>query len=148
MFNKTKTIILDYVIPNMRDMRFLGLMTLTVLVLLTSWSGVRIVEVNYELQKEIAGLAAKNQVRQLENENLKLKNQYLNTDTYIELTARQQFAKGGKDEKLILVPKEIALARAPKLTEKQTPKAAAAANMPTYLKNLQDWRNFYFHTSL
>ena len=145
MFRKIKTVLLDYVVPNMRDARFLGLITLTVLVVLTSWSGVRIVEVNYELQKEIAGLEAKNQVRQLENDNLKLKNLYLNTDTYLELTARQQFGKGGKDEKLILVPKEIALAKAPNLPEKASPQVVGEKNIPAYIQNLRAWRNFFLH---
>ncbi len=147
MFRKTKKVVFNYIIPSLRDRRFLGLMTLTVLVLLTSWSGVRIVEVNYALQQEIAGLAAKNQVRQLENENLKLKNQYLNTDTYLELTARQQFGKGGKDEKLILIPKDVALATVPKLTEKQTAKAIAAASQPFYVQNLQAWHDFFLHSN-
>lgn len=147
MFRKTKKVTFEYIIPSLRDRRFLGLMTLTVLVLLTSWSGVRIIEVNYELQKEIAGLAAKNQVRQLENENLKLKNQYLSTDTYLELTARQQFGRGGKDEKLILVPKDVALAKAPKLAKKLTAQAVAAAGKPFYAQNLQAWRDFFLHAN-
>jgi hypothetical protein len=93
-------------------------------------------------------LQARNQVWQLENENLKLKNQYLSTDTYLELTAREQFGKGAKDEKLILVPKEIALSRAPKLTETPTTKQLASANTPSYLKNLRAWRDFYFKHNL
>ena len=127
-----------------RAVRFLGMIAFVVLVLLTSWSGVRIIEVNYALQKEIAGLQAKNQVRQLENDNLKLKNQYLGTDTYLELTTREQFGKGAKDEKLILVPTEIALARAPKLFDAPSTQQAAAATTSTYLNNLRAWRDFYF----
>lgn len=146
MFTKIKTTILDYIVPNLRDVRFLGLITLGVLVLLTSWSGMRIIEVNYSLQKEIAALSAKNQVRQLENENLRLKNQYLNTDTYLELTARQQFNKGAKDEKLILVPKEISLSKAPILTlQTVAPQASEPVNMPKYLINLRAWRDFFLH---
>ncbi len=148
MFVKIKRFTTNYIIANIRDVRFLGLITLGVLVLLTSWSGVRIIEVNYDLQKEIAALEAKNQVRRLENDNLKLKNQYLGTDTYLELTARQQFGKGGKDEKLILVPKEIALARAPKLPEKKSTTQAAEAENPAYLKNIFDWRDFFLHRSV
>lgn len=144
MLQKIKTIFQDYLLGNVRDVRFLGLLVFGVLILLTSWSGVRIIEVNYELQKEIAALEAKNQVRQLENQNVKLKNQYLNSDTYLELTARQQLGKGGKDEKLILVPKEIALAHAPHLAE-TTAAHVAADKTPGYLKNLRAWRDFYFH---
>lgn len=145
MLSKTKTVILDYFLPNLRDVRFLGLMTLVVLVLLTSWSGVRIIELNYGLQKEIASLEARNQVRKLENENLKLKNEYLKTDTYLEITARQQFSKGGKDEKLILVPKEISLSRAPILNLKPTPQSTEAENTPAYMTNLRAWRDFFLH---
>lgn len=145
MLTKIKTAILDYIVPNLRDVRFLGLITLGVLVLLTSWSGMRIIELNYGLQKEIAALTAKNQVRQLENENLRLKNQYLNTDTYLELTARQQFSKGAKDEKLILVPKEISLSKAPILSLKPTPQAIEDENTPAHLTNLRAWRDFFLH---
>lgn len=145
MLSKTKTVILDYIFPNLRDVRFLGLMTLGVLVLLTSWSGMHIIELNYGLQKEIAALEARNQVRRLENENLKLKNEYLKTDSYLELTARQQFGKGGKDEKLILVPKEISLSKAPILNLKPTHQTEEAENTPTYITNLRAWRDFFLH---
>lgn len=143
MFDKTKKVI-NYVIPNLRDVRFLGLIFFGVLVLLTSWSGVRIIEVNYTLQKEIAALQAKNEIRKLENDNLKLKNQYLNTNTYLELTARQQFGKGAPDEKLILVPKDVALARAPTLPDFVPAISGKKANTPRYLQNLLAWRDFYF----
>lgn len=145
MLSKIKTVILDYIFPNLRDIRFLGLMTLGVLVLLTSWSGVRIIELNYGLQKEIAALEARNQVRKLENENLKLKNEYLKTDSFLEITARQQFSKGGKDEKLILVPKEISLSRAPILNLKPTSQVVEAENTPAYITNLRAWRDFFLH---
>lgn len=148
MFVKIKRFTTNYIIANIRDVRFLGLIALGVLVLLTSWSGVRIIEINYDLQKEIAGLEARNEVRKLENDNLKLKNQYLATDTYLELTARQQFGKGGMDEKLILVPKEIALARAPKLSEKKSTSTAAEVEKPAYLKNIYDWRDFFLRRSV
>lgn len=147
MFLKIKTGFQDYLLGNIRDVRFVGMVVFGVLVLLTSWSGVRIIEVNYELQKEIAALQAKNQVRQLENQNVKLKNQYLNTDTYLELTARQQLGKGGKDEKLILIPKEIALAHAPHLPEQTTAKITVDKS-PGYIKNLRAWRDFYFPSGL
>lgn len=143
MFSKIKTNILSYVLSNARDVRFIGMIAFGVLILLTSWSGVRIIELNYELQKEIAALAAKNEVRKLENQNIKLKNQYLATDTYLELAARQQLGRGGKDEKLILVPKEIALANSPRLIETAT-ENAPADSAPGYLKNIRAWRNFYF----
>lgn len=148
MLNKIKTVVSVYVIPNLRDVRFLGLIVFGVLIILTSWSAVRIIEVNYSLQKEIAALDAKNQVRALENENLKLKNEYLNTDTYLELTAREQFGKGAKDEKLLLVPKDVALSRAPRLPD-ETPSVVSKPNKnPVYIQNLKDWRDFYFHKSL
>lgn len=147
MLDKIKSGFQDYLLGNVRDVRFVGMIAFGVLILLTSWSGVRIIEVNYELQKEIAGLQAKNQVRQLENQNVKLKNQYLNTDTYIELTARQQLGRGGKDEKLILIPKEIALAHAPLLAQADKT-TRPTDNAPKYVQNLRAWRDFYFHISL
>ena len=132
---------------NLRDVRFLGFMIFGVMVLLASWSGVTVIETNYELQKQIAQLDQQNQVHQLTNTNLKLQNEYYNTDTFLELTARKQLGKGAPGEKLILVPKSVALAYAKELPvdNKPTTSATQSKDPPMYQQNFSAWMDFLFH---
>lgn len=148
MFEKIKNYSKYPIWRQFRDIRFLGFMVFGVLVLLASWSGVTVIETNYELQKQIAQLDQQNQVQQLINTNLKLQNEYYNTDTFLELTARKQLGKGAPGEKLLLVPKAVALAHAKELPEEK-PEAPAAKpdNRPKYQQNFTAWMDFLFHRS-
>lgn len=129
-----------------RDVRFLGFMVFGVLVLLTSWSSVKVIETNFVLQKQVARQDEQNKVQELINSNLKLSNEYYNTDTYLELTARKQFGKGAPGEKLLLVPKSVALTYAKELPVVSVPKPLESpANKPLYLENLEAWRKFFLH---
>ncbi len=146
MLEKIKNLVKNPVWRNVRDVRFLGFMVFGVMVLLASWSGVTVIETNYELQKQIAQLGQQNEVQQLTNTNLKLQNEYYNTDTFLELTARKQFGKGAPGEKLLLVPRDVALAHAKQLPEPKTQaETKQANNQPTYQKNFNAWMNFLFH---
>lgn len=151
MFVKIKNIrkILEWPAWQMvRDVRFLGLVVFGVLVLLASWSGVKVIEANFELQKQAAQLDQQNQVQQLSNENLKLRNEYYNTDTYLELVARKQFGKGAPGEKLLLVPKSVALSYAQQLPDVAVEQAEAQnTNKPKYRQNLDAWMRFFFRPS-
>lgn len=146
MLQKIKTLATNEFWQNFRDVRFLGFIVFGILVLLTTWSGVNIIQTNYRLQQEIAQIDQRNQLAQLENANLKLENEYFNTDTFLELTARQQFSKGAPGEKLVLVPKHVALEHVPKMEETSTEEAAKHPdNRPTYQKNFQTWMDFFLH---
>lgn len=134
-----------------RDTRLWAFVVFAVVVVVASWSGVRVIETNYELQKKIARLQQQNQITQLQNENQKLKNQYLETDTYLELAAREQFGKAAPGEKLILVPESVALSNAREIPS-QAPagndRAIKAETAPSYIKNLKAWRDFVFSHKL
>lgn len=146
MLEKIKNLSKSSIWRNARDVRFLGFMVFGVMVLLASWSGVTVIETNYELQKQIAQLDQQNQVQQLTNTNLKLRNEYYNTDTFLELTARKQFGKGAPGEKLLLVPRYVALAHAKQLPEpKAQTQETQIKNQPAYQKNFNAWMNFIFH---
>ncbi len=128
----------------LRDLRFAGLMVFVVIVLLISWSGVKVIQTNYSLQKQIAQLQQENSVQQLKDDNLKLQNEYFNTNQYLELSARQNFGLGAPGEKLLIVPTNVALAHSINLAS--TAQAATAANkLPFYEQNLQAWLNFFRH---
>src|SRR5688572_22142749 len=96
-------------VEQLKDVRVIGLIAFCVIALLVAWSGLGAIQSNYVLQKQIARLEQENQVKDLENNNLKLKNQYYNTDQYLELQARRQFGRAAPGETLILVPKGVAL---------------------------------------
>lgn len=134
-----------------RDTRLWGFVAFGVVVVLASWSGVRVIETNYTLQKKIAGLRQQDDIVRLQNDNQKLQNEYYQTSTYLELSARQQFSKALPGEQLVLVPRDVALANAPELPktaqlDKVQPEAKPTG--PTYLKNLRAWRDFVFKHTL
>lgn len=146
MFEKLKNINKKALLQNFRDIRFLGFMVFGIMVLLASWSGVSVIESNYELQKQISQMDQQNIVDQLENENLRLKNDYYKSDTYLELQARKALGKGASGETLILVPKEVALKYAKELPSTvKTEQKRQEHNNPTYRKNINDWMDFIFH---
>ena len=149
MYDKIKKLQKSPIWHNFRDVRFVGFIVFGLLVLLASWSGISVIETNYVLQKEISQLDQQNQVQQLVNLNLKLQNEYYNTDTYAELTARKQFGKGAPGETLLLVPKSVALAHAQPLPEEKSgsPVKDAEDNRPAYQKNFDAWMDFFFRST-
>ncbi len=150
MLEKIKQYFQDKPIDQWRDTRLWGFVIFAVVVVLASWSGVRVIETNYELQKKIAGLNQQNRIMQLQNENQKLQNEYYQTDTYLELSVRKQFGKAAKGEQLLLVPRDVALTYAPPLPstpELERVQPPEEPTGPTYFKNLRAWRDFIFgHT--
>jgi cell division protein FtsB len=129
-----------------RDIRFNGFIVFGILVLLVSWSGVSVIETNFELQKQVSKLEQQNQVAELENNNLKLQNQYYNSDQYLELTARRQFGKGQPGEKLLLVPESVARKYTVDIpdTTKQAD-VTPTLTKPLWQRNLESWINFFTH---
>ncbi len=126
----------------------MGTVAFGVIAILVTWSSIKVVQTNYELQKQLSVLRQRNEVQQLENENLKLKNQYLNTDEYLELAARRQFNKAAPGEKLLIVPKEVALKHT--IDVKTSDEEAVATETETasgskYERNFNDWLDFLFH---
>lgn len=128
------------------DVRVIGLLVFGVVVLLVTWSGLKVMQTNYELQKKEAELRQKTLIAKLENENLRLKNTYFESDEYLELTARRQFNKGAPGEKLYLVPEEVARAKTVELPETEV-KVDQTKEVPKsrYQKNFEAWVEFLFN---
>ena len=125
------------------DSRNLGLYIFAVVVLAITWSGVKTVQNNYELQKQISVLKQTNNVLGLQNENTKLQNQYYQTDEYLELTARQNFGLAAPGEKVLLVPNSVAMKYIdPSISASSVQKSSQDNTQSGYSKNLQDWRDF------
>ena len=89
-------------------------------------------------------LKQQNEVLKLQNQNIELQSRYLQTDQYLELSTRQDFGLAAPGEKVLLVPKTAAMKF---IDQSLAPSGSnvdshARDQRPTYLKNLEDWRDF------
>ena len=143
MFDQNKNNLLAR-FEKLTDSRVLGLLAFGVVALLVTWSGIKVVQTNYELEKKISVSRQKNAVSQLENENLKLKNKYYESDQYLELSARRQFGKAAPGEKLYTVPENVALSKTIDPLPTAGQEEQKEENKPKYQKNFDDWMSFLF----
>lgn len=134
--------------PELYDTRVIGLIGFGIVAILVSWSGIKSIQTNYELQKEISVQKQQNEVTALENENIRLRNEYYKTDEFLELAARRQFGLAAPGEKVYVVPKNVALANVAKLPEPEA-EAVVANNQkkPFYQRNIEAWFNFFLRKS-
>src|SRR5262249_48033977 len=100
-------------------------------------------DANYTLQKQIATLERQNTLKQLENSNLALQNNYYQSDQYLELSARQNLGLAAPGEKEIIVPENVALNYI--VPEPQAPAAKSSPETPVYPRNFQAWVDFFLH---
>lgn len=136
-------------IQRFSDIRIIGLIAFAIVVLLVTWSSLRALQINYDLQKQETTLKQRNQVQQLENENLRLKNVYFESDEYLELSARRQLNKAAPGEKLYIIPQSVAMSRTVDLPKpEQQVQDEEAKNKPRYRQNLDDWKAFFFHQNV
>ena len=131
------------------DIRSLGMLAFGLISILVTWSSVKVVQTNYDLQKQISAITQQNEVQSLANNNLKLKNQYFNTNEYLELAARRHFNKAYPGEKLVIIPKEVALAHSIDVPKPKTAADSAAetveASGSSMQRNFNAWLDFLFH---
>lgn len=144
MQEKLKQLLEHPLASQLNDTRVLGLLGFGFIALLVTWSGVKSIQTNYDLQKQIAGLEQKNSVSKLANANQKLRNEYYKTDTFLELASRRQFGKAAPGETLYLVPKKVALSYTVAVPAEKTVKTQADTR-PAWQKNLTSWFNFFLH---
>jgi len=133
------------IILQLRDVRVVGLLLFLIVVLMISWSGIKAIETNYQLQKEIAQLKDQTDLQQLVNENQRLENGYFDTPQYLELAAREDFGLAAPGESVVIVPKSVALAHTVDSPNGKKTEAKAEDKRPTYQKNFQAWMDFFFH---
>ena len=126
------------------DIRFTGQLVFALIVLLVTWSGIKSIQTNYGLQKQISALNQQNTVQQLQDNNLALQNNYLNSNQYLELAARQNFGLAAPGEKEVIVPESVALAYTTNVPT-SSQQATVAAPQPAYQQNFESWVNFFLH---
>ena len=94
---------------------------------------------NYKLEKQIANLEQRVRVAQDEADKQRLLNQYYATESFLDIATRRQLTKGAPGEKLIIVPKNVALTYAskPKLTTVRTTENPQSSKSP-----IKNWFDF------
>lgn len=148
MLLKIKNLSKSSIVEFVQDVRNIGLLVFAVIALLVTWSGIKVVQTNYDLQKQISVMRQENDVKKLANSNLALKNRYLETDQYLELTVRQQYNKALSGEKLLIVPEAVALAHTTDVPEEQgEPEPTAKDEGPWYERNFNAWLDFLFRNN-
>lgn len=132
----------DYVL-SLRDIRNVGMLVFVVIVLLISWSGIKAIQTNYGLQKQIAKLQQQDDVAKLQTQNLQLQNQYYNTNQYLEIAARQNLGLGAAGETELLVPESVALKHTVKMPSPEAD--SKVPKQPAWQRNFQAWIDFFLH---
>lgn len=130
------------IIARLQDVRLVGQVAFVVVVLLISWSGVKSIQTNYALQKQITGLSQRNDLQKLVNNNLQLSNDYYKSNQYLELSARQNFGLAAAGEKEIVVPKAVALS---KTRDIPVPSKLSVQAASRERNNYEAWINFFLH---
>lgn len=134
-------LISDKKLRQLTDPRNVGVYIFAAIVLAIAWSGARTLQTNYGLQQKVSTIRQQNAVLQLQNENTALQNQYFQTDDYLEIAARQDLGLAAPGEKVLLVPKSVALKYVDQSTIKK-PTSTTADNRSKYVKNIEAWRDF------
>ena len=125
------------------EVRNLALYLFALIVLAITWSGVKTMQNNYDLQKQISTLKQQNNVLQLQNEDSALQNQFYQTNQYLDLSARQNLGLAAPGEKVLLVPNATAQKYVDQAIVSTTqPTNTAVKSTSKYVKNLEDWRDF------
>ena len=132
-------------VSQLKDLRVVGLLVFLVIVLLVSWSGVKAIETNYGLQKQISALKQENSVKKLTNENLKLENDYFETPQYLEVAARKDFGLAAPGETVLNVPRSVAMSFTVDFPKPAEPQEKPKTQQPAYQRNFQAWMDFLFH---
>jgi len=144
MFAKIKNSLNQDKVRRYTDVRNIVLYVFAIVVLAITWSSIKTIQRNYELQKEVSTLKQQNELLNLYNGNMALQNKYLETDEYLELAARQNLGLAAPGEKVLLVPKNVSQRYLDDtlVADSAPDKPADSRGDQGYRKNLQDWWDF------
>ncbi len=134
-----------YFVKRLADVRFLGQVIFVAIVLIVSWGTARAIQTNYDVQKQVVAKQKENDIQKLKNNNLKIKNQYLETDEYLELVARQQLGKASPGETIVVIPRDVAMRHTVEGTYKSDEQVQQEldSSKPFYQQNLESWGRFF-----
>jgi len=131
-------------IDRLSDLRFLSQIGFAIFILMISWSGIQSIQANYNLQKQITELNQQNDLMKMSNDNLRLQNDYFKSNQYLELSARRNFGLAAPGEKVIVVPKSVALAAVSdiKIQDNNAPSESKKTAMQN---NAKSWMDFFLN---
>lgn len=126
------------------DPRLFGLVLLAVIGLSVLWSGISVVQRNYDLQQKVTLLEEENRILELQNRNKILQNEYYKTPEFAELKARRVNGKALPGERVYIIDEDAALAslKTPEETEAEAPESPV--EKPQYQQNFEAWIDFFF----
>ncbi len=142
MFGKIKKLILRVLRVDWRgifSLSNIGSVVISVAVLSVAINSSGVILKNYRLQKQIAELEQRVSVAQDEADKQRLLNQYYATDAFLDIATRRQLTRGSAGEKLIIVPKNVALTYASAPTSSET---AATINDDVAKSPFRKWLDF------
>lgn len=115
-----------------------GALALGLLIALSwSWGTVSTLQKNFQLQQEVDSMQQEVELADLQNQNLKFQQNYLRSNEFLELTAREKLGKAAKGEKLVILPDSSGMKD--QATVAKTP--ARAVKEPD---NFSQWMQFFF----
>jgi cell division protein FtsB len=144
MFDQIRNSINNKKLKQLLDPRNIALYIFGVIVLAIAWSGAKTVQSNYELQKQITELKQQNQLLALGNGNTFLQNQFYQTNSFLELSARQNLGLASPGEQVLVVPRSTAMEYVdPQLAAAFSPAQTTPKDTRSkFVKNLEAWRDF------
>lgn len=113
MFTKIRTKLASKNFRSYFSIGALGVYVVAIVSLSVAWASTKAIQRNYQLMKEISVLEQEAEIAQQKVENQKLQNEYYKSDAFLELAARRSLNKAAPGEKLMIVPKSVALSKLP-----------------------------------
>jgi len=115
-----------------------GAVALALLIALSwSWGTVTTLQKNFVLQQQVDTLDQEVELSSLQNENLKFQQNYLRSNEYLELSARELLNKTAPGEKVVILPDTSDV--------KDTAGQAKAVQTPIETpSNFSQWMQFFF----
>lgn len=115
-----------------------GALVLALLIALSwSWGTVSTLQKNFQLQQEVDALQQEVELAQLQNQNLQFQQNYLRSNEFLEITAREKLGKAAKGEKLVILPDSSGV-------KDQATVAKTPAKTAEKSGNFSQWMRFFF----
>ncbi len=103
------------------------------------WNTITAMQRNYRLQQKYSRLQAEVELQEITNQNLKYQIEYLKTDAYLELAARDKFNKSLPGETLVYLPGSGEAERQAVATQKEVKKIEIKKG---WRGNIETWWRF------
>lgn len=115
-----------------------GAVALALLIALSwSWGTVTTLQRNFSLQQQVDTLDQEAELSSLQNDNLKFQQNYLRSNEYLELSARELLGKSAPGEKVVILPDSSDV----KDTAGQAKNPLTPVERPS---NFSQWMQFFF----